>query len=85
MKNAQGRTRREKQEQSEAKNIDMKNLPISHGRQVSALCDNFCNVLHYKYGMPVGGHPLGALKHMLPGSHEKPSLVASLALPSRRP
>lgn len=66
------RTRQEKQEQSEAKNIDMKNLPISHGRQVSALCDNFRNVLHYKYGVPVGGHPLGALKHMLPESHEKP-------------
>lgn len=43
--------RRGKQEQSKAKNMVIKNLSISHGRQVSALCNNFRNALHYEYGV----------------------------------
>lgn len=84
MKNARGRAHAEKNN-CRAKNIDIKNLPISHGRQESALCDNFCNVLHYKYGAHIGGCPLGAVKHMLRGSNEKPVHPVWLRASHRRP
>lgn len=56
-----------------------KKLSISHGRQVSALCNHFRNALHYEDGVQVVGYPAGAANHMLPGSLKKPVLVVSLA------
>lgn len=65
----------EKQVQSEAKNTVIKKLSIREGRQVSALCNNFRNALHYEYGMQVGRCPEGTAKYMLPGSPKKLSLT----------
>ncbi len=67
---------------SEAKNMIIKKLSISHRRQVSALCNIFRNALHYEHGVQVGGYPVEAVNYMLPGSLKKPVLGVNLALQS---